>query len=317
MHFPKQPIDQFDISPLTKADVQVFNAISTNWQTWTKPKGATMSFMFAVGGGGGGGGGQSGGNGGGGGGACSAISRLIISAFFLPENLFVQVGLGGIGGQPSGSGTAGSAGGISYISLGRTTATPNVILASNGANAAGGGAAGNTATGGTASNAFGGSTFTSGLGIFAATAYATNAANGGTSGGGSSVIPWQTASSSNFVLSPGAGGCGRTTAGTNGGAQNNGTNALDLSFLGLVATSTAILNGGVTAAAGGAGPNGIKRLTPFMQTGGCGGGYATTSTGGQGGDGGYGCGGGGGAAGQTTAAAGGNGGDGLVMIISW
>ena len=313
MHFPIQPKDQFDISPLSKADVQIFNAISTNWQTWVKPKGVTMCYMFAVGGGGGGGGGQSGGNSGGGGGGCSAISRLIVPAFFLPENLFVQVGLGGQGGAIN---TNGSAGGTSYISLGRNTTIPSLVLASNVTQPGGGTSGGGGRTGGTASTAFAGSAFT-GLGHFTATAVTTTGGAGGQAAAGTSITPWQTAAANNFVLSPGAGGCGNVAAGTNGGAQNNGTNALDLSFLGLVAASTAILNGGVTAATGNAGPNGIKRLTPFMQTGGCGGGYATTTTGGRGGDGGYGCGGGGGAAGATTGAAGGNGGDGLVMIISW
>ena len=319
MHFPAHPKDQFNLPPQNKADVQFFNPAGTSWQTWTKPKWASCCFMIAVSGGAGGGGGQNnnGGSAGGGGGAGS-ISRLISPAFFLPDQLYVQVGFGGRGGAAD---TAGATGNLSYISLGHSTALPNVILAS-GATAPGAGVNGSGGrTGGAGGTAATATTFTS-FGHFASTGV--NVANvgagstGGNAGSGTSLTVWnQTTAANNFILSGGAGG--GSNPGGAGGAQNNGANALDLSFLGLVAAAGAIVTGGVTATVGGAGNPGLTRLQPFLQTGGSGGAYSSAAVGGRGGDGGYGCGGGGGGSGGAgqNGGGGGNGGPGLVLIISW
>ena len=152
MHFPIKGIDLFSGAPLTRGDIQVFNPIRTNWQTWVKPKGVTMCYMLAIGGGAGGGAGfqrQSANGGGGGGGQCSGVARFMVPAFLLPDQLFIQVGEGGRGGVgPSGTG-AGGAGGISYISLGRSTLVPNVLFQSS-ATAPGGGGQGISGGGGTA-----------------------------------------------------------------------------------------------------------------------------------------------------------------------
>ena len=98
MHFPIQPIDQFGGPPQSRADVQIFtSAVTSGWQTWAKPRGAAMSQMIAIGGGGGGGGGSTNGNNGGGGGGSSSVTRLLIPAFCLPDELYIQVGPGGPG----------------------------------------------------------------------------------------------------------------------------------------------------------------------------------------------------------------------------
>ena len=46
--------DFFGAIPTTNGDVQVFRAGAT-WQTWTRPRGCSMSYMFVLGSGSGGG----------------------------------------------------------------------------------------------------------------------------------------------------------------------------------------------------------------------------------------------------------------------
>jgi len=114
--------DVFGLPPKEQANVKVYYPQGTNtngtWQQWMKPRGTSVVYMFAIGGGGGGGGGftrASGAAGGGGGGGGAATASLLIPAFFVPDVLYVQPGVGGLGGAAN---TAGSAGGHSYVSIG-------------------------------------------------------------------------------------------------------------------------------------------------------------------------------------------------------
>lgn len=319
MHFPTQPIDVFDRAPLSKADVQIFTAtqFSQGWQTWYKPRGVTQSYMLTIAGGGGGGAGftrASGANGGGGGGgACSGLTRLIIPSFFLPDSLYIQVGQGGLGGATSG--TAGAGGSNSYISLGHSTAAPNVILAAVGATVPGGGGAGTGAAAGAAGTAptVGATTTTNQYGHWFGTIGLAGVAGGFTATTGqlgNSITAW-----ASIPLSPGAGGGGIGTSNAEfaGGGQT-ATAAVDWGNRNWPITAGFLAPAG--AGVGGNGSSGVVSWQPFFMTGGAGGGTNNTGVGGAGGNGGIGCGGGGGGSG-ITGGRGGNGGNGLVMIISW
>ena len=312
MHFPIQPIDQFGGPPLTKADVQIFTAGTTSrWQTWAKPRGVAMSQMIAIGGGGGGAGGLTNGNVAGGGGGSSSVTRLLIPAFCLPDELYIQVGTGGQGGAVNGGN--GSAGGISYISLGHSVAAPNVIIASGTANA--GGATG--ATGGTAGSVEVASAFST-WGLFASVAGVAGT-NGGTSAVGVSLTtPWTGTLS---PLTPGTGGGGQSTTNPRTGGNITIANGFDGSFGAILAAAGTFLPGGTSAGGNinNAGNPGFYSWQPFLCTGGTGGGNNINGSGGQGGKGAPGCGGGGGATSSNTGTSGrgGAGGDGLVVIISW
>ena len=318
MHYPIQPSDLFGDVPMSRADVQIFtaNQFAQSWQTWSKPRGVTNSYMLTIAGGGGGGGGftraTANNGGGGGGGACSGISRLIIPSFFLPDVLYLQVGQGGIGG--SGTGVAGSAGGISYISLGHSIVAPNLLLAATGTTAPGGGGAGTGTTAGAAGSVptiattttahqyghwFGNVGLIGVAGGFVATTGAV----------GNSVTAWTA-----IPLTPGAGGGGIGTSNTEfaGGAVTT-TPAVDFGNVSFSAASSIAAGG---AGTGGNGSSGFFSWQPFFMTGGAGGGTNNTATAGSGGNGGVGCGGGGGGSG-ITGGRGGNGGNGIVMIISW
>jgi len=317
MHYPVQSSDLFGDVPISKADVQIFtaNQFSQGWQSWSKPRGVTQSYMLAIAGGGGGGGGftraTANNGGGGGGGACSGISRLIIPSFFLPDVLYLQVGQGGIGA--SGTGVAGAAGTNSFISLGHSSTAPNVLLAS-GVNAPGGGGAGTGAAAGTAGS----------IPTVAATTTAHQYGHWfgivgliGIAGGftattgqvGNPVTAWGA-----IPLTAGAGGGGIGTSNTEfaGGAVTT-TNAVDFGNTSFSAAGTIAAGG---AGTGGNGSSGFFSWQPFFMTGGAGGGTNNTATAGAGGNGGAGCGGGGGGSG-ITGGRGGNGGNGVVLIISW
>ena len=310
--FPFSPVDLGDIPPLAKADIQIFttNSLNVNWFSWTKPRGATMTSMIAIAGGGGGGGGftRTAGTAGGGGagGACSGIARLIIPTFFLPDTLYVQVGIGGTGGAANGAGVNAT---NSYVSYGHSIATPNVLLAS-GANAPGGGGAGAVGAGGTGGTVptIATTVTSQSMGWWFATVGLVGAAGGSQAGAnGTPVTSWAA-----VVLSPGAGGAGCTTTDFSGGSQNM-TAAADFGIQNFPAI-WAVMGGFATTNVDGGG--GIMLYQPFYMTGGSGGGSNNSGQGGNGGKGGIGCGGGGGGAG-TTGGRGGDGGNGMVSIISW
>lgn len=310
--FPVQPVDLFGDAPISRADVQIFTAtqFSQGWQTWNKPRGVTQSYMLAISGGGGGGGGQTraaGVNGGGGsGGACSGIARLLVPAFFLPEILYVQIGQGGLGGA---GGAAGSAGAHSYISFGHSTANPNVLLASGGATAPGGGLAGviGGAAGGTIPTIP--ATPINSIGHWFGNQGIAGGAGGGTAATPTAITAWGT-----IPLSPGAGGGGVTAANVAGANVIIGATAIDWGYRSYSASATIAPAGNITTDPNGGA--GVMSWQPFFMCGGAGGASVNAGIGGSGGNGGIGCGGGGGGAG-TTGGRGGNGGSGLVMIISW
>ena len=311
------------LPPQFAGDVQMFNSMGINsvqWQTWNKPAGATMVYMWCVGGGGGGGGGftrASGSAGGGGGsGASSGAASALFFAHHLPDVLRVSVGAGGAGGIAN---NAGAAGINSYVASGvgltAGTSIPNLILQSNIAQPGGGGAGSGTAAGiaGTVP------TITTAASVghfyFSSIFYKfqvglVGLAGGSQLGGAAGAITNQ------FILNStgqGTGGGGiATTTPVAGGAIS-----LNAAFDGPDFALTPVVSyiaGGATN--GGNGIDGITRFKPFMAFGGTGGGSFDTGAGGRGGKGGIGSGGGGGGAG-TTGGTGGNGGDGLVIITSW
>jgi len=318
MNFPATPTDLFHIPSNFKGDVQIFHAnnqSTINFQPWIKPRGVSMSYIVCIGGGGGGGGAHSSNSGtnggGGGGGACSGISRLVVPTFLLPDNLYVQVGVGGLGGA---AGVAGGAGTNSHIMFAPLTFTAANSLISSNTNAPGGGGAGAVAAvgaGGTVpTNAT--ATVEASIGVFSATVGLVGVTGGAVAGNnGSDVTAWGA-----LPLSPGAGGAGANTTNFNGGNQTLGA-AANFGFINFPTTAGAVAAGGTGGATdarnGGAG---VSLFAPFFQSGGAGGGSNTAGIGGDGGRGGIGCGGGGGGKG-VTGGRGGNGGNGLVAIFSW
>lgn len=283
------------------ADIQIFNALGLNdWQTWVKPRGKSHLTIIAIGSGGGGGGGFSGAaataRGGGGGGGASGISRLIIPISFLPDNLYLNVGLGGIGGAP---GSAGGSGGFTFIQIRPDSLGQNRVMLAVGSVAGGGGGGSSTAAGaaGSAAGANGPFLF-SALGLFDSNAGIAGGLGGSQTGTAGTPITWGAAAP---TFSGGGGGGGTTAADFAGGG---------------------IIGGGwfPTIAGGLAGPNrgqdGFFSSVPFGSCGGTGGGASNTSNGGNGGNAAIGSGGGGGGGG-VTAGSGGNGGNGLVIMQCW
>lgn len=314
--------EAYDLPPYGRCDRKMFwqsggaNATTANrWNTWYKPQGCSMVYMWGCSGGGGGGGGftrasTADGAGGGGGGAAGVV-RLLMAAIHVPDILYVQAGWGGLG-VGSGGGTAGS-GGISYVSAGpypagslaNLTTDNNLYLMSNAVGPTGGG----TGTGTTAGAAGAAGTIavigSQNRGGYAMSWDATVGLVGFiggaiTDGAGAAAT---NALSDGVPFSGGAGGSGSTGANVAGGAVSS-------------AGICPQLNGGNTAGL----PNGCagyELFNPFMfSTGGSGGAAIDAGAGGHGGRGGFGSGGGGGGAG-TTGGTGGNGGSGLVIIIAW
>ncbi|MCC6629953.1 MAG: hypothetical protein IT340_21460 [Chloroflexi bacterium] len=313
-------LDGMHLPPDFRGDVQIFEAnsavVGQGFQRWVKPRGCSMVNIFCVGGGGGGGGGFSrtagSAGGGGGSGACSSIARLIAPAILLPDYLFVSVGQGGQGGA---AGAAGGAGINSYVAVGPFTGVPvlpNLVVYSN-VNAPGGGGGGTGAAAGAAGSAPSISVVqpTAIWGIWAATVGLVGLAGGAQTGaGGQTVTAWGAT-----PVSHGASGAGCTTTDfSGGGVQATATTNISGQGYYLNATGGVALGGqNASQPDGGAG---IKRLTPFFNSGGAGGASNNSGQAGHGGAGGYGSGGGGGGAG-TTGGRGGNGGPGIVIIVAW
>lgn len=304
----------------------MFNSMgtaNTQYQTWNKPAGATMVYMWCVGGGGGGGGGftraTNNAGGGGGGGASSGVASALFFAHHLPDVLRVSVGRGGPGGAANNAGTAGVGSFISAgVGLTAGTTIPNLILQSN-INQPGGGGAGASGAAGTAgtvptiaTQASVGHWFYSSI-FYKFQVGLVGLAGGTHLGGAAGTV------SNQFILNatgPGTGGGGIPTANT---PVAGGAITLQAAFDGpdfALTPAASYVPGGITN--GGNGVDGITRYKPFMAFGGTGGGSNNTAgqTGGRGGKGGIGCGGGGGGAG-ITGGAGGDGGDGLVIIATW
>jgi hypothetical protein len=299
------------------SNVSVFYGIGTNvWQTWTKPRNCTFLQFLVIGGGGGGGAAGSGAaitsRSGGGGGGSSAISRVFVPASYIPDTLYILVGMGGVGGLPqvNSAGISGSSGQLSYVSIQPNISSSNVLVASGNvaANGGGGGAVGS-------SNAIAGSAgtiFTQANGLLSHLTHPTFVA--GTAGVGGGNQNQSSAGGNNFVTitSIVTGGCGGA------GVNNISRSGVGVTGAGFVPT----INGGNVTTLSQAdsgfssfGDRMINMRNNLMFTGG-GGGYARfDAAGGDGGNGAFGSGGGGGGAG-TTGGRGGNGGNGLVIITA-
>jgi hypothetical protein len=312
------------LPPQSTGDVQIFNSTgiaNTQWQTWNKPPGTTMVYMWGVGGGGGGGGGftrASGvaGCGGGGGGSSGAASALFF-AHYLPDVLRVSVGAGGAGGAANLSGASGVSSYIaSGVGLTAGTAIPNLILQSDSSPPGGGGGGGSSTVGSAGFPSNIATAASIGHWYFSSIFYKFQVGLTGTIGG-SQTGTQPGAITTQFSLNstgPGTGGGGVTTFPTE---VSGGPISLTSTFEGpdfTFSPASSYVVGGLGG--GGNGVNGITRFKPFFSFGGTGGGGANAVAGGEGGKGGIGSGGGGGGAG-TTGGRGGNGGDGLVVIISW
>ena len=288
---------------------QVFYATqnSSAYQTCPKPPGASWCFIYGLHGGGGGGMGAGGAatvapGGGGSGGSV----RCLIPAAFLPDVLYVLVGVGGTGATTSGSGNSGS---VSTVSPRPVTNQAECIFTGVSGGGGGGGAATNTAGTAGAVPVFGPLAF---AGICIASVGLAGAAGAATANGvGGQPI---------FTSGAPSGGAGGGNGTGNGGAG-----------VGNIFIST--LNGGwgTTGGAGQSSPFlnarlsmplqkiGVGQIPMIFSPGGSGGGGHTTGAAGAGGHASYGGGGGGGGNTSTaggTAGVGGNGGDGLV-IIGW
>lgn len=277
------------------------------WQSFNIPNKVKMVNFTLIGGGGGGGGGSGPASGpvtnaGGGGGGAGSCLNFTVPAIFLPETVYISVGVGGAGGTKAATGVSGTSGGQTIVSLQPTAETTYLIGRSGSGNGGTGGGTG-TRSGGTQSSG----TVYLAYSIFQ---NETSTNSGGSGGAGTSTVP-TTANHRQMlesVLTGGAGGGGCTSASTVGFAGGDITGAL----------RQQTISGG---AAQSNGQNGIMWDWNLMYaTGGSGGGgsAAVSGTTGNGGNGGYGCGGGGGGssrqAGVGPGGAGGRGGDGLVII---
>ena len=276
-----------------------------NWQVWQKPPWASMVFMYCLGSGASGAGGNTRAAGaasigaGGGGGGCSGYTKLEIPAIFLPDQLYISVGVGPAGGAANSAGIIGM---NSYISAIRGSVTgANLYLSANTNNPAAPAAAGTTGAAGAAGTI---AAITGMQLAYAGKWDATVSIIGGAGSVGAADAAAVTAMSSS-CLCGGTGG-GGTATGVNVDKQGGAITAA-----GLV---PGIAGGVVT---GGNGRPGFFNFKGLCGSGGTGGGSNSASgVGGIGGPGGYGCGGGGGGEG-VTGGAGGKGGDGLVYIACW
>ena len=309
-------IDVFNLPSLTE-NSKVFFANGSSWQVWNKPSNCKFVYIFSLGGGGGGGGCRTGAVNtatGGGGGGSSAIAISLFIANLLPDNLYIQVGLGGIGGIASVGGNSGT---LSYISTQPNTTALNILM-QNGSAGAGAGNAGTSSVagvGGVGGTAWVYNPFVFGnLGLVTTNIGQAGVIGGATSSNGTNITP-------TLCVTGGAGGGGVSSSSP--GASHLGGNIIGSGFLNTIV-------GGVNDVTDNSvnGNNGYQSLNsiltscnmPMFFTGGAGGGACNTSAriGGAGGSGAYGSGGGGGGGSYNAlGGAGGNGGDGLVLITCY
>ena len=282
-------------------DVQAYTADAT----WTKPAGASIVQVIAIGGGGGGGSGlirttsttRGGGAGGGGGG----ITNWTVPAASLTGTVAVTVGAGGAGGAATTSPVVGVNGNPGTAGTASTFGA--YVYAAGGAGGAGG--AGLTAP----------------VGGAGATASILAGGTGGNGGAGATTGPTAGAAA---LGAAGGGGGGSITSGNT--PQAGATGGAGSPFA-AGATSLAGGSGGATGGAAGSAGTSATTSQPYGGGGGGGGGANHTASGSApGGDGGaggsYGAGGGGGGAGTTTlpsgvSGAGGAGANGIVYVITY
>jgi hypothetical protein len=289
--------------PINQLNNQTF-LYSGTWQIWTKPKNISMVSILCIGGGSGGGSGigNSTTTGGGAGGSSAGVARFLVSASILPNNLFINVGLGGAGGAGiiGGAGNMGASGSPSYVSFSQSTTSSFLLLKSENVSATGsfggingGGSAAQTAAtvSTTALSLF------SNLGIFSAIAGQLGGAGNSTAGG--NITPAG-------IICAGAGGGGQDLTTAYAGGNITGTGQIPTVLGGQVPSGNGVsiaVNSGIFFATGGSGGSGAVGAV----------------TAGSGGNGGYGCGGGGGGSNGSGAVGGngGSGGNGIIIISCW
>lgn len=284
----------------------------TDWRIWTKPRGINWVYMIGVGAGSSGAAGTvstaaaAGGLGGGGG----AQSTLLIPALFVPNELFIQTGLGGRNASTSNTATSASVsvtGTATYIAIEptvRTTSNSNLFLIV--ANGAASGSTGGTAT--TMSGNF----------PLAGRGWSQNFAGpAGTAGGAAQAAGTALTLPTTGVMVTGGTGGGGTDA--TAATQFAGGAITGVGLGGVFPTLPGGTAGATGAAIGGRGTNGYI-VKPYIFYGGTGSGgdnFATGRVSAPGGNGAPGCGGGGSGAGNAFVGRPGDGGDGFVYIISW
>lgn len=280
------------------------SGVHTMGFVWTKPTGAKMVQVIAVGGGGSGAGGTQGGAGNGGGGGGGGATIQTFDASLLGATETVITGIGATGGAGDTNGTNGTA---STFGTRLTAGGGGGGLRQDGAGGGGGSvlASASGATGGSpaiAGSAIGGQgpTGTNGAGR--------SAEYGGGSGAGSNA----SGAGGSSIYGAGGGGTG-AWAGGSGAGTDGGTSG-----------SYALGGGGAGGVSGGAGANGATNTTIGKGYGGAGGGGGGigSSSAVNGGNGGFPGGGGGGGGGQTAgsvvgAGSGGNGANGQVKVITY
>lgn len=285
--------------------------LSSQWQTWRKPRGVKNVYMIGVGGGSSGtvGANAAATNTGGLGGGSGSQTCVWIPAFFIPDILYIQCGAGGRQPTTLVSGQTQQGGGPTYVTIEpSTTLTPNMTLL-----LANGGVSG-AVTGGTAATLAGMPLASRGLYTFFLGQ--SGATDGGVGNPGTAVAYPVTGL---MVMGGSQGGSGGATASAGGGYTVPAGVPINDFFLPTLTGGTA----GAGATPAGAGRAGISVRNYIMNYGGTGGGGGTTTAGGlagAGGNGGPGSGGGGSGGATTTIttlARPGNGGDGFVIIMSW
>lgn len=267
--------DSITAKPTTLAGYGITDApaaakvdVYTTSGTWTKPAGAKVVVIHAIGGGGGGGGGANknagtiAGGGGGGGGAGRTVAWLDASLF--PSSVPVTIGaggLGGTGGTGTANGTDGTGGGTSLFGTNITTAW---CWAFGGGRGFGGSTGGGL--GGTPQGMFMGSPGAAGAANNSAGGAATATGGGGGGGGGGGVT-----STSQATLwstgGPAQGGYGHAIP------SAAGQNGFDVPANAPLAGTGANGGAGVVSGNGGAGGTGGR-----YGSGGGGGGGCTGST---------------------------------------
>lgn len=301
-----------------------YNVPTAQWQTWRKPRNASLLYIFALGSGGGGGHGceeidSAVNRGGGGGGGSAASCSLLIPAARVPDVLYVNVAPPGIGAGPD-DGHNGNGGSLTYVSVERKQTAAAYLILRSGATAAGPGLISNSSAGGVCVNAGGIATATGAMGMGEGH-WRAIAGQLGSDGADAGASPLNVDYAPGTICTGGAGG-GSAVVGT------GDTAGADINAFGRYPK----VQGG--AVLGGAGNSGFNLLFDargqllgdyFMTTGGAGGGGwgASPDKGGDAGDGGYGSGGGGGGAGGSSLndignffQHGGWGGSGLVIIVA-
>ena len=275
-------------------NVQVFTASST----WTKPEGAAVVEVIAIGGGGGGGaGGRAADASGGSGGAGGSYVTSKFRADTVSSTVTVTVGAGGPGGAAgTGAGAAGSTGSSSSFG--------NYLISPGGLGGLGGGAA--ASAGGAARYA----SLVAVSGITMATSTSAASASGVGSGNPASA-GGDAPAGYGYAPTGGGGGAANSATGEGGGGNGGG-------LLGAVIRASGTSGGPSTN-----GGNGTSVPLANMIEGGTGGGGGgsniDTGNGNAGGNGGlYGGGGGGGGSSEVNSSgAGGNGANGVVAVITY